>query len=89
MGQEWEAAAGQYGGAAFVFPHVAELEKQYDGACLWDAMTSREAVPFRAEVKKLLAEVFGLNEAKRGAGNAGKKKLAVHSPFVWKNKGEF
>lgn len=52
-------------------------------------MTSREAVPFRAEVKKLLAEVFGLNEAKRGAGNAGKKKLAVHSPFVWKNKGEF
>lgn len=88
-GQEWEAAAGQYGGAAFVFPHVAELEKQYDGACLWDAMTSREAVPFRAEVKKLLAEVFGLNEAKRGAGNAGKKKLAVHSPFVWKNKGEF
>ncbi len=27
-GQEWEAAAGQYGGAAFIFPYVAELEKQ-------------------------------------------------------------
>lgn len=25
-GQEWEAAAGQYGGVGFVFPYVAELE---------------------------------------------------------------
>lgn len=89
VGQEWESAAGQYGGAAFIFPYVAELEKQYDEARLWDAMTSREAAPFQTEVKKLLAEAFGLHEAKQGAGNPEKRKLVVRSPFVWKNKGEF
>ncbi len=88
-GQEWEAAVGQYGGAAFIFPYVAELEKQYDEARLWDAMTSKEAVPFQAEVKKLLAEAFGLCGEKQGAKNAEKKKLVVRSPFVWKSKGEF
>lgn len=89
VGQEWESAAGQYGGAAFIFPYVAELEKQYDEARLWDAMTSREAAPFQTEVKKLLAEAFGLHEAKQGTGNPEKRKLVVRSPFVWKNKGEF
>lgn len=90
-GQEWEAAAGQYGGAQFVFPHVAELEKQYDGAQLWDALASKEAAPYQAELKKLLAEALGIcgqNEA-AGRRKARKRKLVFQSPFVWKNKGEF
>ena len=88
-GQEWEAAAGQYGGAAFVFPYVAELERQYDEGRLWDTMTSKEAAPFQAEVKKLMAEALGLQEEKEGARNTEKKKLVVRSPFVWKSRGEF
>ena len=90
-GQEWEAAAGQYGGVSFVFPYVAELEKQYDEGGLWDAMSSREAGPFQTEIKKVLAEVFGLHEEKQTGKSTGgeKRKLAVRSPFIWKNKGEF
>lgn len=88
-GQEWEAAAGQYGGASFIFPYVAELERQYDEGRLWDAMTSKEAVPFQAEVKKLLAAAFGLCEERGSARNTEKRKLVVRSPFVWKNRGEF
>lgn len=90
-GQEWEAAAGQYGGAAFVFPYVTELEKQYDEARLWDAMASKEAGPFRTEVRKLMAEAFGICEVKQNGRSTGteKRKLAVRSPFVWKKKGEF
>ena len=54
-------------------------------------MTSKEAGPFQTEVKKVLVEVFGLYETKQGENKPGaeKKKLVVHSPFVWKNKGEF
>lgn len=90
-GQEWEAAAGQYGGVGFVFPYVAELEKQYDEASLWNGLTSKEAGPFQTEVRKVLVEVFGLYETKQGENKPGaeKKKLVVRSPFVWKNKGEF
>lgn len=90
-GQEWEAAAGQYGGVGFVFPYVAELEKQYDEASLWNGLTSKEAGPFQTEVRKVLVEVFGLYETKQGENRPGaeKKKLVVRSPFVWKNKGEF
>ena len=41
--------------------------------------------------QKVLVEVFGLYETKQGENKPGaeKKKLVVHSPFVWKNKGEF
>lgn len=90
-GQEWEAAAGQYGGAAFVFPYVAELERQYDEANLWNALVSREAEPFQAEVRKLMAEAFGLCTPKQSGKNnrTEKRKLAVRNPFIWKNKGEF
>lgn len=90
-GQEWEAAAGEYGGAGFVFPYVAELEKQYDEASLWNGLTSREAGPFQTEVRKALAEIFGLYETKQGGNKLGveKRKLTVRNPFVWKNKGEF
>ena len=52
-------------------------------------MISREAPQFQKEVKKLLAEAFGLREARQSVGNPEKKKLVVRSPFVWKNKGEF
>ena len=74
-----------------VFPYVAELEKQYDEASLWNGLTSKEAGPFQTEVKKVLVEVFGLYETKQGENKPGaeKKKLVVRSPFVWKNKGEF
>lgn len=90
-GQEWEAAATQYGGVGFVFPYVAELEKQYDEASLWNVLTSKEAVPFQTELKKLLAETFGLHETRQGSSKPGteKKKLVVRSPLVWKSKGEF
>lgn len=90
-GQEWEVVAGQYGGAGFLFPYVAELEQQYDEAGLWSPMSSKEAAPFQTELKKLLAEVFGLYEVKQKGSKSGedKKKLAIRSPFVWKNKGEF
>ena len=82
---------GQYGGVGFVFPYVAELEKQYDEASLWNGLTSRKLVLFRRRSKKVLVEVFGLYETKQGENKPGaeKKKLVVRSPFVWKNKGEF
>lgn len=91
VGQEWEAAAGQYGGVSLIFPYVAELEEQYDEANLWKTLTSKEAVPFQTELKKLLAEVFGLYEVKQSVHktNTEKKKLLVRSPFTWKSKGEF
>lgn len=90
-GQEWEVVAGQYGGAGFLFPYVAELEQQYDEAGLWSPMSSKEAAPFQTELKKLLAEVFGLYEVKQKGSKPreDKKKLVIRSPFVWKNKGEF
>lgn len=71
--------------------NVAELEKQYDEASLWNGLTSKEAGPFQTEVRKVLVEVFGLYETKQGENKPGaeKKKLVVRSPFVWKNKGEF
>lgn len=73
-GQEWEAAAGQYGGVGFVFPYVAELEKQYDEASLWNGLTSKEAGPFQTEVRKVLVEVFGLYETKQGENKPGAEK---------------
>ena len=90
-GQEWEAAAGQYGGVDFVFPYVAELEKQYDEANLWEPLTSKESGPFQKELKKLLSEALGLYEEKKVSNKSGsdKKKLVVRSPFVWQKKGEF
>lgn len=90
-GQEWEVVAGQYGGAGFLFPYVAELEQQYDEAGLWSPMSSKDAALFQTELKKLLSEVFGLYEVKQKGSKSGedKKKLAIRSPFVWKNKGEF
>lgn len=88
-GQEWEAVSEQYGGISFLFPYVAELEQQYDEARLFEPLTSKEAVPFQTEIKKLLAEVFGLKETPPKAGHNGGKRLAVRSPFVWQNKGEF
>lgn len=90
-GQVWEAAAEQYGGVSFVFPYVAELERQYDEAVLFEKLGTKDAVAFQTEIKKLIAEVFGLHESvpvKAKSGGAGKKKLTVRSPFVW-NKGEF
>lgn len=89
--QEWEAAAGQYGGASYVFPYVAELEKQYDEAHLLNTLTSKEAGPFQTEVRKALTDIFGLCETRQGGSKPGaeKRKLVVRSPFVWKNKGEF
>lgn len=89
-GQEWEAVSEQYGGISFLFPHVLELEQQYDEARLFEPLTSKDAVPFQTELKKLLAEAFGLRDAPpKAAGHSGGKRLAVRSPFVWKNKGEF
>lgn len=90
-GQEWEAAAAQYGGVGFVFPYVAELEKQYDEASLWSNLTCKEAGPFQTELRKVLIEVFGLYEKGQSINKPekGKKKLVMRSPFVWKNKGEF
>ncbi len=91
VGQEWEAAASQYGGVDFVFPYVAELEKQYDEACLWNTMATKEAYPFQKELKKAMEKVFGLNYGKEEKKSSGteRKKLVVRSPFAWKEKGEF
>lgn len=92
-GQEWESAAGQYGGVSFLFPHVAELERQYGEANLWRALTSREAGGFQTEVRKLMSEAFGLREAghdgRREAAEKKKQKPALRRTFARKNKGEF
>ncbi|MCI6811283.1 MAG: zeta toxin family protein [Lachnospiraceae bacterium] len=90
-GQEWEAAASQYGGVDFVFPYVAELEKQYDAASLFLPLVEKEADVFQQEIKKLMRQVFGLSDPKpeKQEEAAERKKLVVRSPFVWTKKGEF
>lgn len=49
-GQVWEAAAEQYGGVSFVFPYVAELERQYDEAVLFEKLGTKDAVAFQTEI---------------------------------------
>lgn len=69
---------------------AAETEQEA-GAVLFEKLGTKDAVAFQTEIKKLIAEVFGLHESvpvKAKSGGAGKKKLTVRSPFVW-NKGEF
>ncbi|MBD5480371.1 MAG: hypothetical protein HDR14_13985 [Lachnospiraceae bacterium] len=90
-GQEWEAAAEQYGGVSFVFPYVAGLEKQYDEGTLFQTLSSKEVGVFQGEIVKAMRELFGIQPrtVSKGSGQ-GKKKLAIRSPFVWNSgKGEF
>lgn len=90
-GQEWEAAAEQYGGVSFVFPYVAGLEKQYDEGTLFRALSAKEDGAFQGEIEKAVRELFGIpfRTVPKGSGQ-GKKKLALRSPFVWNSgKGEF
>lgn len=58
------------------FPYVAELERQYDEAVLFEKLGTKDAVAFQTEIKKLIAEVFGLHESvlvKAKSGGAGKR----------------
>ena len=73
-GQEWEAAAGQYGGVGFVFPYVAELEKQYDEASLWNGLTSKEASPFRRRSGKCWSKSLDCMRQNRAKTSRGQKK---------------
>lgn len=90
-GQEWEAAAEQYGGVSVVFPYVAGLEKQYDEGALFRPLSCKEAAAFQREIVKAAGEMFGIRAQNTAGGKGtGKRKLAVRSPFVWSGgKGEF
>jgi len=58
-GQEWEAAAQQYGGADFVLPFVPELEKQLNEVSLFEPLTSKESQPYNAEMQKIIEDIYG------------------------------
>ncbi|TCL57656.1 AAA domain-containing protein [Kineothrix alysoides] len=93
-GQEWEAAAGHYGGVSFVFPYVLELEAQYDELHLFEGLTSKESSAFQMEIRKLMTEISGLQvhiqeqkpEVKRTV--TARKKSSFQNPFAGR-KGEF
>ncbi len=53
-GQDWEAAAQQYGGADGILPYAPELELQYDELALLLPLTQPESAAYTAAIEKLL-----------------------------------
>jgi hypothetical protein len=91
-GQEWEAAAMQYGGVSVVFPYVAELEAQYDELCLFEELRSKDAGAFQKEMQKLMERLYDFAPPPQKSGkpvkSAPKQKRAFYNPFTGQ-KGEF
>lgn len=98
-GQEWEVVAEQYGGVAYMLPHVPELCRQFDELALFEPLAAKESAAYNTEVQKIAAEVFGVAEEPRGkkaaapaADGAPPKKggfsLNIGNPFS-KRRGEF
>lgn len=97
VGQDWEAVSQQYGGVNYVFPHVVELEQQYNELALFKPLTEKESTPYTAEIEKILGGTFLLSLAKSkpqaaqmptAEKQAKPKKAGFKLHFV-KNKGEF
>lgn len=53
-GQDWEAAAQQYGGVNGILPYVPELERQYDELALLLPLTQPESTAYTSSIEKLL-----------------------------------
>ena len=73
-GQDWEAAAQQYGGADGILPYVPELEQQYDELALLLPLTEPESAAYTAVIEKLLGFQPEKPKEKAPPKKAGKKE---------------
>lgn len=102
VGQDWETAAQQFGGADFVLPYTPELEQQYDELTLLAPLIQPESAGYIAAIEEILGiqqERFKpditlkseseLAESSNSAvSKKGKNKISFRFPFV-KDRGEF
>jgi hypothetical protein len=91
-GQDWEAAAQQYGGAGYVLPYVPELEQQYDELALLTPLVQPESAVYTASIEKILGIRTEKSKAKAApaakAADKDVKKPVFRLPFT-KSRGEF
>jgi len=73
-GQDWEAAAQQYGGADGILPYAPELELQYDELALLLPLTQPESAAYTAAIEKLLGVQPAVSKAKETPKKATKKE---------------
>lgn len=99
VGQDWEAVSPQYGGADYILPYVAELERQDNELSLFQPLTEPESIPYLNSMGKILEGVLGVQAAKSKSAPAqqaqpsgevkkAKGKPAFKLPFA-KSRGEF
>ena len=92
VGQDWEAVSGQYGGADFVLPYLAELEQQENELALFQPMTSQESNVYLLEIDRMAAELFGMQTIRQTV-KKGKQTVTStapqSAPVTKKTKGGF
>lgn len=76
-GQDWEAAAQQYGGADGILPYVPELEQQYNELALLLPLTQPESAAYTAAIEKLLGFQPVDSKAKETPKKAARKEKTL------------
>ena len=96
VGQDWEAAAQQLGGADFVLPYTPELEQQYDELALLVPLSQAESDGYTSVIERILGIQPGKSKTKTVPEAVPelktplkvKSKIPFRFPFA-KGRGEF
>lgn len=85
-GQDWEAVSGQYGGAAYILPYTAELERQENERALFQPMKAQESAPYNGEIGRIANQLFGVQTERSAKGRVKKGKAFVPSASLQAEK---
>lgn len=77
VGQDWEAASGQYGGVDYVLPYTAELEQQDNERTLFQPLVAQESVPYSMEISRIAADTFAVPMPAAAKGKGAKQGKAA------------